>query len=106
MVSTERASKSEQTWLKQYSLKINRLRDTEEKKCSTRGSCQFLITYNHKKYSPTSFTTNFFILFQHFIFFNNNTDLYQAFRRCVLLFDKVAITPRNQENAPEACNSQ
>ena len=33
MVSTERASKSEQTWLKQYSLKINCLRDTEEKKC-------------------------------------------------------------------------
>ena len=37
MVSTEGASKSEQTLLKHYSLKINRLRDTEEKELSSQG---------------------------------------------------------------------
>ena len=55
MVSIERASKSEQTLLKYYSLKINRLRDTKEKNCQARGLRQFLIRYDYKKYSPTYF---------------------------------------------------
>ena len=38
MVSIERASKSEQTLLKHYSLKINRYRDTEGKKIVKPGS--------------------------------------------------------------------
>ena len=37
MVSIQRASKSEQTLLKHYSLKINHLRDTEGKICQTGG---------------------------------------------------------------------
>ena len=37
MVSTERASKSEQTLLEHYSLKINHLRDTEGKELSSQG---------------------------------------------------------------------
>ena len=68
MVSPERASKSEQTLLKHDSLKINRLRDTEKKKKSNQGVLSVLISYNYKKYSPTSFTINFFISFRHFTF--------------------------------------
>ena len=37
MVSTERASKIEQTLLKHYSPKINRLRNTEGKTLSNQG---------------------------------------------------------------------
>ena len=53
MVSIERASKSEQTLLKHYSLKINRFRDRGKKNCQTRESSHFLISYDYKKYSPT-----------------------------------------------------
>ena len=93
MVSIQRALKSEQTVLKHYSLKINRLRDTEGKNCQTRGSCQFLISYDYKKILLPIFTINIFIVFQHFTFFNNKIDVIQALRRCVLLFDRVVITP-------------
>ena len=53
MVSTERASKSEQALMRHYSRKINRLRDKEGKNCRTRGSCQFLSSYDYKEYSHT-----------------------------------------------------
>ena len=43
MVSIKRALKSEQTLLKYYSLKINRLRDTGGKHCQTRGRVSFLL---------------------------------------------------------------
>ena len=49
MVSIKRTSQSEQTLLKYYSLKINRLGDTEKKNCQTKGSCQFLISYDYKR---------------------------------------------------------
>ena len=53
MVSTERASKSEQALMRHYSRKINRLRDKEGKNCRTRGSYQFLSSYDYKEYSYT-----------------------------------------------------
>ena len=98
MISIERASESEQTLLKHYSLKINRLRDTEGKNYQTKGSCQFLIRYDYKKYSPKNillltFTINFFILFQLFTFVDNKIYIFQALRRYVLLFGWVVITP-------------
>ena len=75
MVSIERASKSEQTLLKHYSLKINLLRDTEGKELSSQGVVSVLdIRYDYKKYSPNYFTINFFILFQYFTFFNNKIE--------------------------------
>ena len=53
MLSIERASKSKQTLLKHHSLKTNRLWATEGKNCQT--SCQFLISYDYKTYSPNYF---------------------------------------------------
>ena len=44
-----------------------------------------------------TFTINFFILFQHFTFFNNKIDIFLGLRRCVLLFNRIVITPWNQE---------
>ena len=83
MVSLERASKSDQTLLKHYSLKINRLRDTEKKKSQTRGSCQFLISYDYKKYPSTFFTINFFILFRHLKFLITRLTYFKHWKLCI-----------------------
>ena len=91
MVSVERASKCEQTLLKYYSLKINHLQDREGKKLSNQ-LCQFLFSYDYKKYSPNYFYRHFFILFLHFTFFDKKIDIFQALRRRVLLFDRALIT--------------
>ena len=61
MVSTERASKSEQALMRHYSRKINRLRDKEGKNCRTRGSCQFLSSYDYKEYSHTYYEFLFIV---------------------------------------------
>ena len=77
MVSIERTSKSEQTLLNHYGLKIIRLQDTERKKLSNQG---FVSVFN------LCISSTFYI-------FNNKIDLLQALRRCVLLFERVRNTP-------------
>ena len=62
MALLERASKSKQILLKHYSLKINRLRETERKELRNLGSSQFLIGYNYKNILLLTFII-FFILF-------------------------------------------
>ena len=53
-----------------------------------------------------TFIINLFILLQHFTFFNNEIDIFQGLRRCVLLFDMAVITSWDEENALEACSFQ
>ena len=93
MVSIEIASKSEQTLLKHYSPKINSLRNIEGEKLSNQGVASvFKLTMITKIIFLLTFTINFFIFIQYFTLFNNKIDTFQALRRCVLLFDRVAIT--------------
>ena len=57
MTSVERASKSEQTLPKHYSLKRNRFARCRGKRIVKpgQGLCQFLSRYDYKKYYPTYF---------------------------------------------------
>ena len=64
-----------------HSLKINRLRDTEGKNCQTRGSCQFLISFDCKKiFSYLLLLLISLYYFNVLHFFNNKVDMFQALR--------------------------
>ena len=55
MASLERASKSKQILLKHYSLKINRLRETERKELPNLGLESVFNWLQLQKHSPTYF---------------------------------------------------